>query len=803
MWSKVMSIRVLVVLAVSMAMLGVMACGGADEAAPAAPVALDAAAIESAVSKAVAASAPKTASSEEIQKIVEAAVAAQAQPGVTKADIESAVAASAGKQLTSADVKKIVDASLVATEKAVAAAAMDASKAAKAAEAAAARVSEALPILDPARTDPKILAKRTKSGLFSFVWDGPMPTKFNESPMLAELVKAGKLPPVEERLPDEPYVVAPTEAIGVFGGTWRMAFTWNGDHAMPFDTERLVRWDGDGSSIGPQMAKRYDVSNGGRVLTVVLRKGTKWSDGAPFTSADFKWLWDALANNEEYAPVFPSVMRSVVTKNKPKLEFLDELTVRYTWDDPNYPLMEDKLWGRSWQGWPINATNMFAPAHYLSQFHPDYADKAKLDKMITDAKLENWVQLIKLKMHSYRNPEHPELTAWHTVDSSEGPEWITERNPYYWAVDPAGNQLPYIDRVHFTLTEDLEALALKAISGEIDHQIRHFGMNKVPLYKKNEKRGNYYTYVGQSQNPTDARVNINWSYDKDPVIGKLLRTRDFRRALSLGMDREEIREIWFVGEGEARAYSPDPKTFYWPGEEYHTKYAVRDVKRANELLDGIGLTERDVDGFRLRPDGEKPLSLHFVVAESYFWDFAPIAEMIIKSWGDLGIKGTFKQIKGSAAFASYRANEEYFMIWAYPGWDLWDFQQAANPSLNSCACAVEVARGTEAADDPKYVNPEGEYPLKRLIDLHEKGALHPMGSPERIEIGKEIFRTLIDEVVFFSTVAGTGSNQMVGIVKNNFRNFPGSNIMGYTPFSFGGAHPELYFFDGGRNDAGF
>ena len=325
-----------------------------------------------------------------------------------------------------------------------------------------------------------------------------------------------------------------------------------------------------------------------------------------------------------------------------------------------------------------------------------------------------------------------------------------------------------------------------------------------------QAKGNYYVHHANGIAPTDGTINLNQSYDKDPVIGKLHRTRDFRIALSLGQDREEINELFFLGLGEPRAFSPDRNTLYWPGEKYHTKYAVRDVKKANELLDGIGLTKKDSDGFRLRPDGEGPLTLHFVLLEGYETDWLPMAEMLGKHWRDLGIKSTYKESRN--AHQGVQANEDYLFIWGYPGWSPWLSGNYAIPVRVSCRCAVEVGRwystggkSGEAPDDPKYVSPEGDYPLKKMLDLYEQGLVIPMVSPERIALGQEIFRTVIDEVLHISTVGGTGSKKGVGVVKNNLKNFPGKNneVVGNSHFTMTGAHSELYFFENGRNDAGF
>ena len=197
-----------------------------------------------------------------------------------------------------------------------------------------------LPITDKARTDPKLLAKRSPNGLLSFKTD-IMPTKFNESPMSAALVKAGKLPPLKDRLPSEPLVLAPTEAIGVYGGTWRRAMTFSGDDSAAIVySDRLWKLDGDGTRLN-DVAKRFDVTNGGRVVTIAYRKGMKWSDGFPVTAAGMQFMWDGITNNLDYRPNgIPDSLKSPITKNPLKFEVVDDVTFRITWDDPYYHMIE-------------------------------------------------------------------------------------------------------------------------------------------------------------------------------------------------------------------------------------------------------------------------------------------------------------------------------------------------------------------------------------------------------------------------------------------------------------------------------
>ena len=648
------------------------------------------------------------------------------------------------------------------------------------------------------------LAKVGVNGNVTFRYDGPIPTKFNEAPIVAELVKKGELPPVEERLPEDPLVIPPPEAIGVYGGTWRRVYTWAGDHAITY-TDSLLWADSDGSAWLPHMAKSVEMSNDNKTMTIKLRKGHKWSDGTPFTTADFQWGWDNIANNEEISPVFDANWVSPVTRNKPKFEVVDDTTVTYTWDDP-YGVAPVMLLRGSFLHvnfrWP-----WWGPSHYMKQFHACCVDKAELDKMVADAGVDNWVELLKLKKNAYQNPELPGLAAWKTSDPSEGEEWILERNPYYPAIDTAGNQLPYIDRIHLTLVEDLETAGLRAANGDIDFQGRHMTLAKLPLYLKEKDRTNIEAQLYNSPSPSDTTININQSYNQDPVIGDLLRTRDFRIALSLGIDRNEINETFFLGRGTPRAYIPEKGTMFYPGDDYHDKYSTFDPDEANRLLDGIGL-EKNADGRRIRSDGE-PLRLHFVTLGAYAVDYAPVAEIICRTWDKhLGIACDYTTTRDAARMI--QNNEEYLFVWesgagVIPWVGTWNFC----PCFQHFRSAVEPGRyyqtggeSGEPSTDPKYANPEGEFPIKRLQDIFDEGKQYPFGHPKQIELGQEGYKIHVDEMINIGVVGSSPLMKGTFLKKTNMKNVPANSLMqGY--FNAVPARAEVYFFEDGKNDAGY
>ena len=319
-----------------------------------------------------------------------------------------------------------------------------------------------------------------------------VPANFQEAPQLAELVRAGKLPPVAERVPAEPLVIQPLHGIGRYGGTWRRAFIGPGDGE---NGNRLVAsdkplfWDMTGSTIAPAVARGFEISADGKTTTLFLRRGMKWSDGAPFTADDFMFWFDDLYGNKD---IVPAPIPDLSAGGKPgRMVKVDATTIRFEFDAPHllFPSMlaGDTLIGggqaaRQSGGGTFGA---YAPAHYLKQFLPKYSSEAEANRRAREAGFDNWVRMLKVRHNWAINTELPTLGPWKTTRAINTPIWAMERNPYYYAVDTAGNQLPYIDRVVMTLADNTEIVNLRAMAGEFDMQERHIDLAKLPVILEN------------------------------------------------------------------------------------------------------------------------------------------------------------------------------------------------------------------------------------------------------------------------------------------------------------------------------
>ncbi|MBN1813596.1 MAG: hypothetical protein JXA14_17285, partial [Anaerolineae bacterium] len=303
------------------------------------------------------------------------------------------------------------------------------------------------------------------------------PTTFGEAPALADMVAAGTLPPVEERLPDleDLMVIKPLHEIGQYGGTWRRVFTGPADHENGNrinSSDKILHFDYTGSKVMPALAKDWDVSDDGKTITIYLRKGAKWSDGMPLTADDFLFWFEDIYSNPE---LVPTPFAEMQINGKPGvMKKIDDFTVAFEFPEP-YSYFVYQLAGSTGIGAGFATRGAFqnfgggyCPAHYLKQFLPKYSSEDEVNATAKDLGFDNWVSLIKNKYSWAHNPEVPTMTPWKTVSPLNTPTWSMERNPYFWAVDTEGNQLPYIDEIVMTLAENTEVANLRAIAGEYD-----------------------------------------------------------------------------------------------------------------------------------------------------------------------------------------------------------------------------------------------------------------------------------------------------------------------------------------------
>ncbi len=602
------------------------------------------------------------------------------------------------------------------------------------------------------------------------------PKKYAEAPAFADLVKQGKLPSIEQRLPEQPLVIQPVHEVGRYGGTWRRGFTgpgdrWNGNRTVT-GPDSLLFWDYTGEKVVPNVAQGYEFQDDGRTFVLKLRKGMKWSDGQPFTADDFVFWYEDIYLNKELNPT-PNILFSINGKAG-KLEKADDYTVRYLFDEP-YFLFADVLAGstamsgHAFQGDQLMGS--FSPAHYMKQFHSKYAAGGRdgVDKMAHDANFDTWPLYYKYLNDYAKNPDVPTITPWKTVTPSTTPQWTLERNPYYFAVDTSGNQLPYIDRVQLSLAENLEVLNLRAIAGEYDHQERHVDLGKLPVYLENQDKGNYKVYLDPGDYAGDCIIKFNRSYADDAELNKWFNTTDFRKALSLGIDRDQLNETFWLGLGTATSMAPADTNKYNPGPEYRNKWATYDPTQSNALLDKVGLDKKDAQGFRLRQDGTGRLRMEITTVGGQFVQFTQIMEVVRQQWTKIGIELNVQERERSLAEKMAGANQTQLYAWLADGSEhLFTFPDHVFPyNPTSEAAGVLFAQwfqsgGTQGQEPPPKI--------KEIMDKFKQGFTVP--EDQRIKLGKEIWQTVIDEVHTIATVGLSPAAQGTRIVKNTMGNIP-------------------------------
>ncbi|MCP4395754.1 MAG: ABC transporter substrate-binding protein, partial [bacterium] len=465
-------------------------------------------------------------------------------------------------------------------------------------------------------------------------------------------VEAGTLPPLEERLPEEPLVVKPVSEVGQYGGMLKLVSNETskmGDGRNCLGRPTLVKADYDASTFIPNFAKSWEWSDDAKVVTFQLRKGVKWSDGAPFSMEDIKFWWEDVANNTEIFPVFPDWWTA--GGEPATLEFIDDYTFSIRFAVPN-PLIINRfpLMGESH---PEEAT--FYPKHYMKQFHAKYADKAELDKLVNEAGFETWAQLFNQKAVRYDQAWSPDTVGLPTMRShvvvEVGPNYILqERNPYYWKVDPEGNQLPYIDKIYSQIVEK-ELYHGKVAAGEADFAARRANLENLALYKSGEEKGNYRVRPWRSPGSGEFVLLLNFN-NQDPVLRNLIQDLRFRIALSVAINREEFNNVINNGLAIPQQMTLAPwSKFVEP--EFTTAYAEYDVEKANALLGEIGLKWDKNHEYRLRPDGKR---LTIRVEVSDIRRESPV-ELVTEYFREIGIDLQMKAVERDLKAAHFKTNE--------------------------------------------------------------------------------------------------------------------------------------------------
>lgn len=575
----------------------------------------------------------------------------------------------------------------------------------------------------------------------------------------AEIAGNPELPPLGERLPDEPLVVAPYQMIGSYGGTvagLSKATESGTSDLLSVRHVNLVRYSDDLQTVVPNVAKAWAWNDDYTELTFTLRNGHKWSDGAPFTAEDVVfWMEDLIYNPDVYEKT-PD--RWLFSGEKASAEMLDEVTVRFTFPVPTPGILNR---------FAVDYGQPFQPKHvlgrYMEQHNPDASSVLEAEGFASAAEAIDWYYggsdwkdvpspLLKDAARA-RELEYPVLPTLEShvliEDTSEGRKLVA--NPYFHMVDTAGNQLPYISRIDETYVQDKEVQNLKIMNGEVVWKQQAVFLEDFPLLKENEGRGSYTISFA----PTFGE-NVFYSFNrthKDPVLAEIFSDVRFNRAMSLAMNRDEINEIVYLGQGKPMQGVPaEPKTVSFVAEDKLNADIGYDPEQARALLAEMGLTDSDGDGTVERPDG-KPLVVRLV----YSSQGAPVKmqELVRDYWTAVGVRVDLKEVTSDEYRASGNNNDLDLTVWKYDGnagptisQDVTafvpPFGDYFNPGTGFGWAAWKTSGGSEGTEPPEDI--------KKLWDLSQQFIQVEMGSEASNQIGAEIVDIHTDNLLKIGTV---------------------------------------------------
>lgn len=597
-------------------------------------------------------------------------------------------------------------------------------------------------------------------------------------------IAAKALPPIEMRVPTDPYIVDfddGDDQFGRYGGTLRMLGGSAKDTRLMvvYGYARLVGYN-EQFEIVADIAKRVDVEEG-RIFTFHLRKGHRWSDGHLFTSEDFRYYWEDIVTNKE-ASVMGLPRTLIVDGEGPVVDFIDQWTVRYSWSKPN-PFFLPALA----RAQPLY---IYRPAHYLKQFHPRYTDRKKLKKRAKKAGKRNWVALHYYYDHPYKNknPDRPSLQPWVLKTPPPSDRFIFERNPYYYRIDKQGRQLPYIDRVAMTIASS-KLIPAKTGSGEADLQARYLSFGNYTFLKQGEKRNNFTVLRWLSGKGSKITLYPNLNV-KDSSWRALFRSTNFRRALSIAINRHDINQVIYYGLAQEGNNTVLPRSEL-SRPSYLTSWAQYDPDKANKMLDELGLSKRSEDGIRLLDDGREMEIIIETAGEDI--EQTDVLDLIRDDWAKIGIKVFIKPLQ-----------REVFRRRIFSGTSMmsvWTGLENAIPTAGSSPAELaptnqqhlqwskwglyheSMGRMGEQADLPQVL---------KLIELNEAWN-RSIEISEKARIWQEMLEIHADQVFTIGLISGV--SQLV-VTNNSLRNVPKKGIYNWDPGAMLGVYrPDTFWFD--------
>ncbi|MGB0696042.1 MAG: ABC transporter substrate-binding protein [Rhodospirillaceae bacterium] len=627
--------------------------------------------------------------------------------------------------------------------------------------------------------------------LAAFQQAGSCTLSFSENPAAAELYAMipghpADLPAdVAARLPEEPLVVVPYGEIGTYGGTLSglsKATESGTSDLLSIRHVNFVQYHDDLQTVKPNIAKSWEWNDEATELTVHLRKGHKWSDGAPFTAEDVVFWYEDLILNPDVYPETPS--RWLFAGEPLKVEALDETTVKFTFPVPSLGIINR---------FAVDYGQPFQPKHFLSKFMTKYNPDA--EKLAQEAGLESAADLLKVYysgsdwkdvptplLSGAADAVTPTLESHMVVeDTSTGRKLVA--NPYFHMVDPAGNQLPYINMIEEEYVKDKEVQNLKITNGEVTFKQQAIFIEDFPLLKENEANGGYKVFLRPA-----LGENVFYSFNttvKDPELFKIFSDVRFREAMSIAMNRDEINDVVQLGQGTPMQSTPaEPSTVSFVSDEMKNYMIQYDVDAAKAKLAEMGLKDSDGDGTLERFDGQ-PLIVRLV----YSSQGAPVRmhELVRDYWGAVGVRVDLKEVSSDEYRAAANNNDLDLTTWKHDGISapaisqdvtslIPPFGDYFSPGTGFGWAEWKTSDGAQGVEPPQWV--------KDLYPLAERFLQVPMGSDESNQIGAEIVKLHVENMLKIGTVGEVTNPIMYRADLGNFKEFTAKTYDYYWTYPY-------------------
>ena len=580
----------------------------------------------------------------------------------------------------------------------------------------------------------------------------------------------GSLPSLAKRLPSEPLVVAPYDTVGSYGGTLDVLSNATEAGTSDFLSVRhvnLVRFSDDLQTIVPNVAKGWVWNADFTQLTFTLRAGHKWSDGAPFTSADVKYWYDNIALNSDIMSKPKDYV--LVAGERMTVVTPDAVTVIFNLPAPKPGLLAH---------FATSFAQGFQPMHFLGQWDPKLNDDA--DAKAKAAGFENGLAVIAAYFGNsdwtdtpsplLNSPDKvaklpadvvPTLESHITIaDTTEGRHLVA--NPYFFQVDTAGNQLPYISEQDEVYINENEVRILKLVNSEVDYKAQSLQLASAPLLLENQEKGDYTVELKPEITIATFSFNVTSAdLEKRKVFGDLR----FRKAMSVAMNRDEINETGFFGMGEPRQYigfSPAPSFVDPKWASYMTQY---DPAMANSLLDEMGMKDMDGDGFRELPNGDRlVINLQYSVQGLA----GQVVEMVGQNWAEVGIQSTVKEVTPDEYRSAQSSNALDVTMWrksqpmgiVLGNNELWvpPFENYFGIRTGMLWAEWVDSEGASGVEPPAYVK-------QLILDINEFQST-PAGTAKSDALGAKMVEAMVSNLLFIGTVQAPAPIYHRNVLKN-------------------------------------